>query len=136
MAFRQCMQDTYETQMNSVFGFVSLIYNVSYINISKPTKPETLNTSGPKPFQIKNAGLVLYLHMLCLETGPAALLGSRGHLEASTPEAFARLQIFQGEVKVLPTPLLGTTVGPHYFPEDDKCSHTTLFIHDYGMSAN
>lgn len=79
MAFRQCMQDTYETQMNSVFGFVSLIYNVSYINISKPTKPETLNTSGPKPFQIKNAGLVLYLHMLCLETGPAALLGSRGH---------------------------------------------------------
>lgn len=58
MAFRQCMWDTYETQMNSVFGFVSCVYNVSYINISKPTKPETLNTSGPKPFQIKNAGSV------------------------------------------------------------------------------
>lgn len=64
MAFRQCMKDTYETQMNSVFRFVSCIYSVSYINISKPTKPETLNTFGPKPFQIKNTGLVLYLHML------------------------------------------------------------------------
>lgn len=32
----------YETQMRFVFRFASCFYNVSYINILKPTKPETL----------------------------------------------------------------------------------------------
>lgn len=106
----------------SVFGLASCFYHVSYTNISKPTKSETPNKHfWPQAFQIKDAGSI-FAYALSRRQAWQHLLDRLGNFEALTPEAFVWLQIFQGKAKVPQAPLVGTTVGPNYFPENDKCS--------------